>query len=377
MEYLEVLTKAVDQQVPVDVNYLDCRKAFDTVPHRRLLAKLYGCGIRGNVLEWIRDFLADRKQFVEVRGKHSTHLTVSSGVPQGSVLGPVLFLIFVNDLVEELECPALMFADDAKIFVRINSDDDIQAMKRDLHKLENWSDKWLLEFNPDKCTTMHIGHRNPEISYQLNGREIKSTEGERDLGVLIAKDLKPAQHIGKIVAKANRIVGLIKRNFTYMDTDMCCTLYCSLVRPHLEYAVQAWSPYFQKDIDELEKVQRRMTKLVPDLKNLPYETRCERLGITTLQKRRLRGDLIEVYKIIHGFENVNVNDYFEFNTGSTRTNTYKLRKREHIRTVTRANAFSIRVVNPWNDLPEYVVSAPSIGAFKSRLDKHWNQSQSQ
>ena len=162
-----------------------------------------------------------------------------------------------------------------------------------------------------------------------------------------------------------------------MNNEMCRTLYCSLVRPHLEYAVQVWSPYFQKDIEELEKVQRRMTKLVPELKNLPYETRCNRLGISTLQKRRLRGDLIEVYKIIHGFENVNMNDFFEFNIGGTRTNTCKLRKREHVRTATRANAFSVRVVNPWNALPEHVVTAPTISAFKNRLDEYWNQEHQQ
>ena len=373
LEYMEAMTRAVDLQIPIDVNYLDCRKAFDTVPHKRLLSKLYGYGIRGAVWEWIRDFLTERKQFVEVRGQQSEQLSVTSGVPQGSVLGPVLFLVYINDLVDELECPALIFADDAKIFVKINSDDDIQAMKRDLLRLQRWSDKWLLEFNPDKCVTLHIGHRNPGVDYELNGRQIKSTEGEKDLGVYITNDLKPAHHIGNIVAKANRVVGLVRRNFSYMDIDMCRTLYCSLVRPHLEYAVQAWSPYFKKDIEELEKVQRRMTRLVPELRNLPYEDRCKNMGITTLQQRRLRGDLIETYKIIHGYENINVNDFFELSVSATRTNTYKLRKREHIRTVTRANAFSIRVVNPWNDLPVDVVSAPTISAFKSRLDAYWSQ----
>ena len=371
LEYMEHLTKAVDLQIPVDVNYLDCKKAFDTVPHKRLLSKLHSVGIRGKILKWIGSFLSDREQFVEIRGVQSEKLNVTSGVPQGSVLGPLLFLIFINDLVDELECPTLLFADDAKIFVEINSEEDIKAMKRDLVRLEKWSEKWLLEFNANKCVTMHIGHRNPKVAYELNGEELKHSEAEKDLGVMVAENLKPEIHIGKIAAKANRMVGLIKRNFNYLNLEMCQSLYSSLVRPHLEYAVQAWSPYFEKDKQKLEKVQRRMTKLVPELKNLPYEDRCKQFNITSLEKRRLRGDLIEAFKIIHGHENVDRNIFFEMADSNTRSNTCKLKKRECIRTVTRANSFGVRVVNDWNDLPVEVVTAPSVSVFKQRLDKHW------
>lgn len=367
--YMEHLTKAVDQQIPVDINYLDCKKAFDTVPHKRLLVKLSAYGVRGKTLAWIEEFLSNRQQTVEIRGKKSGSLPITSGVPQGSVLGPILFLVFVNDLASSLECPTLLFADDAKIFVKINSDEDIQAMRRDLQRLQEWSRKWLLEFNADKCVTMHVGHRNPEIKYELGGRELRTTEIEKDLGVHISKDLKPAQHIGKITAKANRMVGLIRRTFSYMDNDMCKSLYCSLVRPHLEYAVQSWSPYYRKDIDEIEKVQRRATKLSPDLKDLPYEERCRLLGLTTLEKRRLRGDLIETYKILTGKENINHEVFFELRDSNTRSNTVKLIKSGHWRTLVRANTFSVRVVNIWNSLPEDVVTAPSIGSFKARLDK--------
>ena len=371
LEYMEILTKASDEQIPVDVNYLDCKKAFDTVPHKRLMAKLYGYGIQGRILKWIEGFLENRKQYVEIRGVRSDTLEVTSGVPQGSVLGPVLFLIFINDLVKELECPALLFADDAKIFVQIKSEEDIVAMERDLIKLQEWSAKWLLEFNPTKCKTMHIGHRNPNVKYEINGKELQTTEVEKDLGVYISKDLKPAHHIGVIAARANRMVGLIKRNFSYMDIEMCKTLYVSLVRPHLEYAVQSWSPYFRKDIDELEKVQRRMSKLVPELKDLSYEVRCEKLGLSTLERRRIRGDLIETFKIVHGYENVNREKFFEFADLSTRSNNCKLKKKGQWRTVARANSFSVRVINTWNNLPENIVLAPSIGAFKHRLDEYW------
>ena len=134
--YMESLTEAMDQQIPVDINYLDCRKAFDTVPHERLLRKLEAYGIRGRILGWIRAFLTGREQYVEIRGSRSCRLSVMSGVPQGSVLGPVLFLVYVNDLVNQLECPALLFADDAKIYKEITSAESYQAMQRDLEKLE-------------------------------------------------------------------------------------------------------------------------------------------------------------------------------------------------------------------------------------------------
>ena len=368
LQYMEVLTEAFDQQIPVDINYMDCRKAFDTVPHKRLLKKLFMYGIRGDILAWIKDFLSERQQFVEIRGEVSDKLEVTSGVPQGSVLGPVLFLLYINDLVENLECPSLLFADDAKVFVKIESEEDIHAMERDLKRLEEWSRQWLLEFNPNKCSTMHMGHRNPQVTYSLYGQDLKTSNAERDLGVLVTDDLKPAKHIGVIVSRANRMVGLIRRTFSYIDKEMCKTLYCSLVRPHIEYAVQSWSPFYRKDIIEMEKVQRRMTKLVPELRDLPYEERCRQLELTTLEKRRERGDLIEAYKIINGMENIEREDFFTFKRTCTRTNTMKLDKRGHWRTQIRANAFSVRVVNTWNSLPEDVVTAPSVSCFKRRLD---------
>ena len=296
----------------MDINYLDCKKAFDTVPHARLLKKLESYGVRGNILQWIRSFLSGREQYVEIRGTKSDRLRVTSGVPQGSVLGPVLFLVYINDLVNEMECSALLFADNAKIYKSISSEDDIEAMQRDIKRLEVWSKKWLLDFNIDKCITLHVGHRNPNFDYEMNGQKLARQDVVRDLGIHMSCDLKPVHNVDKAAAEGNQMVGLIRRNFPYIDLDTCRTLYCSIVRPHLEYAIQSWCPYFQKDISELEKVQRRMTRLVPELKDLDYETRCEKLGLTTLETRRQRGDLIETYKILNGKENIDHQIFFEY-----------------------------------------------------------------
>ena len=174
-----------------------------------------------------------------------------------------------------------------------------------------------------------------------------------------------------MAARANHIVGFIRRNFDYLDAETVVTLHCTLIRPILEYAVQSWCPYLVKDIEELEKVQHRMTKLVPGLQeNVPYEERCKKLGLPTLKQRRERGDLIEVFKILNGYEGSDYRTFFKLRQSRTRGHNWKLEKREHINSTVRSGWFTIRVINPWNSLPPSVVNAPSIATFKERLDEH-------
>ena len=370
LEYLEALTKAKSEHTSVDINYLDCSKAFDTVPHRRLLVKLEALGVQGNILRWIKGFLTDRRQRVNIRGSFSNWLPVDSGVPQGSVLGPMLFLFYINDLVDGLECPILLFADDAKIFKEIKTPEDAETLARDMRRIQEWSEKWLLTFNEEKCATMHIGKHNQKHDYVLNNKNLKKSEFEKDLGVLVSNDLKPSRHVAAVALKANKVVGIIKRNFEYLDKETIVSLHCSLVRHILEYAVQSWCPFLVKDIDELEKVQHRITKLVPGLEDLPYEERCRELKLQTLKDRRLRGDLIEVYKILHGFEGTDYRKFFKLRQSSTRGHAWKIEKREHSSGLERGGWFSIRVINPWNELPSKVVDAPTIRIFKKELDEY-------
>ena len=157
LEYLYELENARDDGENVDALYLDCRKAFDTVPHGHLIAKVRGMGIEGNILKWISDFLRGREQRVSVQGCYSGWRDVWSGVPQGSVLGRTLFLIYINDLLENLQSPGKLFADDAKVYRRMKSPNDRTILQEDIHKLQTWSQKWLLVFNEDKCKVMHFG----------------------------------------------------------------------------------------------------------------------------------------------------------------------------------------------------------------------------
>ena len=313
LEYFTEIHNILDDSDPVDAIYLDCKKAFDTVPHKRLLAKLKAYGITGKVLKWIECFLTGRTQRVVVKGVLSDPLPVWSGVPQGSVLGPVLFLIYINDLLDGIQSGGKLFADDSKLFRRIQGAQDREILQQDLLRLQAWSQNWLLQFNESKCKVMHFGTNNPGYEYYMNNVTLDVTTEEKDLGVFVTPDMKSATHVSKVAAKANSVVGRIKRTFSYMDCDMFKSLYPSLVRSQMEHAVQAWSPHYRKDINKLEKVQRRATKIIPEIKNKPYCERLRILGLPLLEHRRIRGDLIEVFKIMHGLENIDRSQFFILN----------------------------------------------------------------
>ena len=375
LETLEAWTRLLDAGIGVDVVYLDYRKAFDTVPHGRLIRKLGSMGLGPETVEWIWDFLKNRKMRVQVNGSFSSWREVCSGVPQGSVLGPLLFLLFVNDLPDWIKTNIRLFADDAKIWKEISCLEDQQELQADLDRLREWSDEWLLEFNPAKCNVMHIGH-SLETGYTIQQGDkvwkLDEISEVRDLGIVVCRDLKVAQQCAGAAGKAMSVLGLIKRHFGQLDPVSFKILYNSYVRAHLEYCIQSWSPYLRKDIDCLERVQQRATKLVEGMKKLSYPERLRRLKMTTLEQRRLRGDMIETYKIVTGREKVRITDFFSLsNTGyCLRGHKFKL-SQNRSRLELRKNFFSQRVVRHWNGLPAHVVESPSVNAFKNRIDKEW------
>ena len=248
--------------------------------------------------------------------------------------------MYINDIVRNLESGISLFADDAKVYRRIATTEDVETLQRDMDRLSEWSRKWLLSFNVAKCKTMHIGHSNPRNTSRIT---LEKSDLEKDLGVFVSSDLKPSAHVAKIAAKANARVGLIKRTFTYMDREIFTSLYTTLVRPILDYGVQCWSPYLVKDINKLEQVQRRATLLVPECSTLCYEERCKLLCLQTLQARRERGDMIEVYRLLTGMEGVRYSKFFQLSPshargeGYTRGHSKKLIKPSHWRTSLKRN----------------------------------------
>ena len=323
----------------------------------------------------MKDFLADRKQRVIINGSSSEWISITSGIPQGSVLGPILFLVFINDLPDAMSVCIRLLADDSKIFSRIKTQENRAAVQVDVTRVEFWADIWDMFYNKKKCHHLHVGNHTPVGNYTMmedkKPIEIEKVEYEKDLGIIVDNKLNFREHITSKVNIANRNLGIMFKTFTYMDQEMFLNLYKSMVRPHLEYGSQIWSPVYKKDKIIIENVQRRGTRLVKSLQHLPYEKRLETLGLPTLEYRRERADMVQVYKIISGIDKLDTDALLTFSSqGRKRGHSLKLFKRR-ARLNLRKNSFSNRIVDVWNTLPEFVVKAPSLNAFKNRLNKHW------
>ena len=226
-----------------------------------------------------------------MNGAESEYAPVVSGIPQGSVLGPILFIICINDLLENIESEVLLFADDIKNFNHIATRADALTLQSDIDSVESWSQKWLLTFHPDKChvlTTGKFENIRHTHRYSVYEKELEHVFEKKHLGVIMDSDLNFEQHIMTKVNKANSIMGLIRRSFTFLDCYLFKNLYVTFVRPHLEYA------HLTKHINTIEKVQMGATKLVDGLSDLDYEGRLRKLDLPTLVYRRSRGDMIEL-----------------------------------------------------------------------------------
>ena len=371
LEIMEIWTDLLENRCDFDCIYLDFAKAFDKVPHKRLLNKVEGMGIKGRLLLWIKDFLANRTQVVALNKVQSEPIKVTSGIPQGSVLGPILFLIYINDLPHEINSYTKIFADDTKIFKAISSIADNYALQEDLDRLISWSQKWQLPFNIEKCKLLHYGSKNQGYNYTMEGKVVLKETEEKDLGVLFDTKLKFTKHIRAIVNKANSRIGIIKRHFTNLSTTIFLPLYKALIRPLLEYCSSIWTPILIADSIEIEKVQRRATKLVYNVRNLSYENRLKELKLDSIKFRRRRTDILQVYRIVHGIDNIPLDNFFEINSDTrTRGHNFKLKK-VRINTRIRQHSFSQRTINDWNSLSEKAVNSQSLNSFKTHLSIEW------
>ena len=311
--YSRVIDITQEREGWVDCIYLDLKKAFDKVPHKRLLWKLKNIGgLKGTIWKWMEDYLQGREMRTVVRDEKSDWKKVTSGVPQGSVLAPIMFLIYVNDMTEGVSSYMSLFADDAKLLRKISNQEDCKELQKDLDRIHDWSKTWEMEFNTRKCHLLEMGksEARPMYTYKMGDAIISRESEEKDLGVFIQDNLSPEKHINKIFGDTFRTLRNIEVAFHYMDKDMLKKIFTTMIRPKLEYAAVVWSPSKKKHIRKLERIQRIATKMVPELKELTYEERLKEMKLPTLEERRERGDLITIYKLMNNLEEIDRKIYF-------------------------------------------------------------------
>ena len=274
---------------------------------------------------------------------------MKSDIPQGTVLGPILFVIFVNDLTDDLTSMTKLFADDTKVYRDVSNCEDASSLQEDVETLTTWSGVWQLPFNATKCKCMHFGKKNQQHKYKMNEHTLEEVEVEKDLGVIVDKNLKFHKHASFAVKKANTILGLIKRFFAVFDHKTVPKLFKAMVRPHLEYGNVVRGPHFKLDQQAIERVEKRATKLIRNIKDLPYSERLKDLNLPSLSYRRRRGDMLQTYKIISGKVNIDKNIFFQFSTTATRGHRYNIYKQRATK-LPKIQSFSNRIVSEWNKL---------------------------
>ena len=302
------ISSTMSSKGQADVILLDFAKAFDKVPHQRLLHKIDHYGVRNSTLCWIESFLHHRKQSVLLEGTKLSEADVLSGVPQGTILAPLLFLAFTNDLPEVTKhSDDRLFADDCLLYRHISSIQDSALLQQGLSALEKWETTWQMQFHPQKCTVIRINRNRRRLinsSYQIHGHTLEVVDSSKYLGVTISEDLNWRKHIDDTVNKANKTLGFVRRNLSDCSAPVKSAAYTTMVRPRLKYSSTVWYPYHNRDIHNLEQVQRRAARFVN--RNYTEQTpgcvtnMIQSLGWESLQHRRYINRLNMLFKIQHG-----------------------------------------------------------------------------
>ena len=379
VKLLNTLTKNYDHKSRLDMIYLDFSKAFDRVSHNKLVYILDHLKVNSKVITWITNYLSERSQRTVVDDCFSTSKPVNSGVPQGSVLGPLLFILFVEDLLQKIStsCTSTTvfgFADDIKLLG--NNRNELQDA---LNIIGNWTKDWQQLIQPAKSEHITFNHNHnlsDQFKFNINGNNITKVHTVKDLGILISDNLKWTPYLNQIKSKASRLCCLILRSFKTNNLETYKTAYNTYIRPIMEYNTSIWTPHLKSEIKLIESVQQKFTKSVCKKLNLSFNNYSERLnimGMESLECRRVRFDLILLYKMYNNLIDVNLDNFFQ---PSLVQNKYNLRRHKCTlvkppiaKTATRYKFFTYRIINLWNKLPEEVVTSRSLNLFKFRLQQ--------
>ncbi len=358
------LAEYYDNNTQVDISILDFSKAFDVVSHRKLLYKLEHYGINGKLLEWIRGFLTGRTQCVVVDGVASKPANVLSGVPQGTCLGPILFLCYINDITHDIQSQLRLFADDALLYRPIRSELDHQILNNDLKKLEQWALQWDMNFNPKKCYILSLKRTGVKSihMYSLCNVILKTVSSIPYLGVLLSEDMTYTDHIRKICSKASRTLGFLSRNLKHCPPKLRETAYISMCRSILEYAAPIWDPYLVSECDQIEKVQRRGARFVKrDYRRTSSVTEMLRdLKWEPMSERRKKARLALMFQIVGG--EVAVPADIKYLKPGRRGRYIHLNNYQGYK-----HSYFPRTIRDYNELSTEVRASNSLESFKARL----------
>jgi len=297
-----------------DIAYIDFARVVDSVVHSKLLFKLRSYGITGNLYSWIAEFLSNRSQCTVVENKFSSIKSVDSGVIQGSCLGPVLFILFINDIdcITTNSSHCKLYADDLKLYSNYSDCDPAGSLQSTLNNLYQWSIKWQLNINFNKCHILHLGAKNPMLDYYINGFKLSSERIVTDLGVQIDSNMRFNNHINSICSKAYSRIRMLFRGFASCNPELLVKAYKVYVLPLLEYCTVIWSPWQIGLINAVENVQRYFTRRLFWPVERPYYERLAILDLELLEIRRLKLDLYYCFKIFNNLTCIDRTQYFTF-----------------------------------------------------------------
>ena len=377
VSFIDDVSKSLEKGHQTDVLIMDFSKAFDKVDHNLLCHKLYQYGINGNINKWIGNFLNNRTQSVVVEGESSGAVDVESGVPQGSVLGPTLFLFYINDLAENLSSKIRLFADDTIAYLVINSMTDTEVLQSDLDRLAVWEKNSRMEFHPEKCNVISISRKRDPIlqNYTLHGHLLEHVTSAKYLGITINSNLNWDEHINNTTTKANKTLGFLRRNLKISSKNVKEKAYNSLVRPLVEYASTVWDPYTKAKIHQLEMVQRRGARFVTGRHSCTSSVSemLDELGWQSLEARRRTARLTMFYKIRNNLvaaSNPDLKQPTRFTRNMHCHSYIPLSATKNYRKF----SFYPRTTLDWNKLPENITSAPSLQNFSLLLSNYMSES---
>jgi hypothetical protein len=366
IEFTADVLKTLQDRKQCDTIVMDFSKAFDKVSHSRLLYKLERVGIDPQTRKWIKSFLTGRTQTVIIDGEESTAVPVTSGVPQGSVLGPILFLVFIDDMpLYTKHSQVRLFADDTIVYLTVTAIDDCEKLQEDLKSLEKWEKEWQMEFHPDKCNVLRITRKNTKIifPYTLHSHVLAEVTSAKYLGVTISDDMTWSNHIDKTASKANSKLGFLKRNIKTKDAEIKEKAYNMIVRPTMEYCSTVWDPHTKTQAETVEKVQRRAARWVTGRyhNTSSVSDMLQDLKWRDLSQRRVDSRLSMLYKVTHGLVDIPIGQFLTFN-----------RDKIHFRPIyarTQYYEFSFfpRTVCAWNSLHIDTLSAQTLDKFKEDI----------